>query len=448
VQGRGCGLKTIRTVSPGGVISTGSLRQLATHCQTADVPLRIGPRMDLQVQLPEAIVPEFTGRLREWVQFSSGEPNVISSACAPGGHAWLKESALLEAAESVHAVSTGMEVSLLDPDQALVPLFQSELNFSALPEEGTWSCALRLDGSVHMAAGRFLTQDLAETAAGYRAVRGNGLTGALAALGGPTSPPPVSAHVRPEYEGFQKHGGKWVLGFFCQNGIYDAALVEEMAYLCTKDSLGKVYLTPWHSFLIKGIADASLLVWDDFLRRRRIETRHASAQLFWRMLDAEPLLHRARKKIADDLSQMEVPLRDAFCAGMNTADDPSAFSIELAGTFPPRFRLFAREAPGQPRRKIGTYLLPFLPGAVRRLLEERPLTMADSAAKTDASKPREPAGHPKAVSYVCKECLNVYSEEYGDALTGLGPGVPFETLPASYVCPVCGAEKKHFRRAA
>jgi rubredoxin len=46
--------------------------------------------------------------------------------------------------------------------------------------------------------------------------------------------------------------------------------------------------------------------------------------------------------------------------------------------------------------------------------------------------------------YVCNICGYVYDPKLGDPDNGVAPGTPFEELPATWVCPVCGATKEHF----
>jgi rubredoxin len=46
--------------------------------------------------------------------------------------------------------------------------------------------------------------------------------------------------------------------------------------------------------------------------------------------------------------------------------------------------------------------------------------------------------------YVCDVCGYVYDPETGDEESGIVPGTPFESLPESWVCPVCGATKDSF----
>lgn len=46
--------------------------------------------------------------------------------------------------------------------------------------------------------------------------------------------------------------------------------------------------------------------------------------------------------------------------------------------------------------------------------------------------------------YVCGVCGFVYDPAKGDPDNGIPPGTPFENLPDTWVCPVCGARKDQF----
>ncbi len=46
--------------------------------------------------------------------------------------------------------------------------------------------------------------------------------------------------------------------------------------------------------------------------------------------------------------------------------------------------------------------------------------------------------------YKCSVCGYVYDPAQGDPDNGIAPGTPFENLPDSWVCPVCGATKDMF----
>jgi flavin reductase (DIM6/NTAB) family NADH-FMN oxidoreductase RutF/rubredoxin len=48
--------------------------------------------------------------------------------------------------------------------------------------------------------------------------------------------------------------------------------------------------------------------------------------------------------------------------------------------------------------------------------------------------------------YECTVCGYVYDPEVGDPDGGIAPGTPFEKIPDSWVCPVCGAAKSEFKK--
>jgi rubredoxin len=50
--------------------------------------------------------------------------------------------------------------------------------------------------------------------------------------------------------------------------------------------------------------------------------------------------------------------------------------------------------------------------------------------------------------YVCQVCGYVYDPAQGDPDNGIPPGTPFEKLPDTWECPVCGASKADFAKEA
>ena len=49
--------------------------------------------------------------------------------------------------------------------------------------------------------------------------------------------------------------------------------------------------------------------------------------------------------------------------------------------------------------------------------------------------------------YKCNVCGYVYDPEKGDPDSGINPNTSFESLPADWVCPVCGVGKDQFTKA-
>ncbi|MCX8036156.1 MAG: rubredoxin [Candidatus Sumerlaeia bacterium] len=46
--------------------------------------------------------------------------------------------------------------------------------------------------------------------------------------------------------------------------------------------------------------------------------------------------------------------------------------------------------------------------------------------------------------YRCTLCDYIYDPEVGDPEGGIAAGTPFEEIPDSWVCPLCGASKEDF----
>lgn len=53
---------------------------------------------------------------------------------------------------------------------------------------------------------------------------------------------------------------------------------------------------------------------------------------------------------------------------------------------------------------------------------------------------------PAPAKYKCQVCGWIYDPAIGDPDGGIKPGTPFESIPDTWVCPVCGAEKSQFSK--
>lgn len=51
---------------------------------------------------------------------------------------------------------------------------------------------------------------------------------------------------------------------------------------------------------------------------------------------------------------------------------------------------------------------------------------------------------PQAQRWICQPCGMIYDPVEGDIDGGIPPGTPFEAVPDTWFCPVCGARKREF----
>jgi len=61
-------------------------------------------------------------------------------------------------------------------------------------------------------------------------------------------------------------------------------------------------------------------------------------------------------------------------------------------------------------------------------------------------KEEKPAQAVVSQKYKCTVCGYIYDPEKGDPDSGIKPGTPFEELPDSWTCPICGADKSAFEK--
>jgi flavin reductase (DIM6/NTAB) family NADH-FMN oxidoreductase RutF/rubredoxin len=66
------------------------------------------------------------------------------------------------------------------------------------------------------------------------------------------------------------------------------------------------------------------------------------------------------------------------------------------------------------------------------------------------AKEKEPIEKMEATvklnKYECTVCGYIYDPAKGDPDGGIAPGTPWEKIPDSWVCPVCGADKSQFKK--
>jgi rubredoxin len=67
-------------------------------------------------------------------------------------------------------------------------------------------------------------------------------------------------------------------------------------------------------------------------------------------------------------------------------------------------------------------------------------------ASVSTVKYQKNGGISKMAKYKCSVCGWIYDPDAGDPDGGIAPGTPFEKIPDSWQCPVCGAAKSDFEK--
>lgn len=485
----------VRVLLRGGVVSPADLLQVADMAaRVGSEFLYPGVRQDILFPVagtsPDAVV-EHLGRagLSSAVVdtssdlFRGGANNVASSYLAVNVVEttwWLRETVYQKVLDAF-ATDPRLRVNLVDPFQAIVPLFHGDLNFVASPEEHYWHLYLRLPDmgeellpapvAVHTGDLIRVVRAIEERWHGGGEEQTNDPVGwemFLRGLGGGSQTPPPDAcsftlPTLPFLEGFHAMAsGQFWLGLYRREGRFPADFIRDLSSVCQETLVGKVAITPWKSLLLKGIRGRALPRWEELMAEHGINVRHSSLELNWHIpvLDGDALA--AKRRIVAELDRRDASLNGMTVTLTSSPREPyftdtvieqvpemvgngGRYDLRIADrtvrdTF--TYRTVASRAAeedlpdlliGLAQRRAG--------GEAAPNSVQTPPPRSDSAAGgTELPAP----ALERWIGYQCSSCLTVYEERYGAPESGVDPGTPFTDLSPEWSCSLCGAGLEAF----
>ena len=88
----------------------------------------------------------------------------------------------------------------------------------------------------------------------------------------------------PYYEGINMQSdGKYWLGLYWRNNNFRTGILKAMMERCIHTGVGKVSLTPWKSFIIKGITEKDRMGWEKLMGKFGMNMRHSSLEMNWHL---------------------------------------------------------------------------------------------------------------------------------------------------------------------
>jgi len=261
----------------------------------------------------------------------------------------------------------------------------------------------------------------------------------------------------PYYEGFNKAAGSYWLGIYRRDEYFDLAFLREVCDLCQKTRIAELYTTPWKSLIIKEIDPSCRPLWDFILGKYRVNVRHAANELNWQIEDLCEEGLSIKRAVIRHFDKEDVRTY-GLCFGVQIKAQSKMFASVLikkkAVKNPDRLKslnrydilhtvdfnpntqkwILFREA--VKKEYIGTYLV--------SLCKEFYSRQTGYATRPLEEDFKEVQLHNMKKIYQCKSCLSVYDPEQGDALLEISPGTPWQDVPESYGCAVCGSPKSDF----
>ncbi len=469
----------VRVFARGGVVSPGDLKQiLTTASELGNEVIHFGSRQDIlfPVSIRSKTILDTTFQaIRTDYDFGGKHyENIVSSYVAADilpATSWLHSDTYLYILDDFERYRPQLKVNIADPRQTLVPLFTGNLNFVASKQENYWYLYVSLPeyGNKLVCWPTLIyTFDVVRTVKALEAVYLDQPNLPITGLYDQTNASikannrPLQSELElptvpfPTYEGMNKMAGdKYWLGLYWRNNQYTINFLQALCDLCVQINIGKISITPWKSFIIKGIAERDKIKFEKLLGKFGINMRHSSLELNWHLpvLDEEALqLKRYLVRTFDqnDISTegltfaiKTVPM-NLFTSIVIEKNPASKYSdkYELLPTYNV---LYCRDF-NPNKRDYLAYAKDVLQEDLAPLLMELSRLYYEQLHYEPEVKVNKPAIEQKMLHpvYQCSHCLTVYDQAFGDESAGIAAGVTFEELSPTYVCSLCEAPKKDF----
>ncbi|WP_024482479.1 rubredoxin [Cellulophaga baltica] len=466
-----------RILLKGGVTSPGELKDVITMLEAAGLKeVYFGSRQDLLFPLNNADEEQLE-RISKYNTTIIGErsyQNIVSSyVCADIFEMtyWLKGSTYLYILEGFD-YAPKLKINITDAKQRLVPIFSGNLNFIASESEDYWYLNVKLP---HWETGAFYpvlvySWDINTISKAIEAifddiqdvdelffVLNKNLETNNKTIEKELEVPYLTF---PYYEGMNRMGlDQYWLGLYWRNNRYDLNFLKEFCGFCLDNGVGKICITPWKSFIVKGIKRQSRPDLEKFLGQWGINIRHSQLEMNWHLPvdDIEAL--ELKKFLVLSFDQNDISTYGLTFGLSNESGKRTHFSSVVIEkntaptivkdfairptynvlhfkNFDPNTQIYEVYAQDVDKIELPGLLMELSKKYFKQLGQEK--IIKEETKKVSEQLFRE--------VYQCTSCFTVYDKEYGDVSLGIPAGTLFDDLPEDYCCQVCDAKKSNFEK--
>lgn len=465
----------LRVFTNGGIVSPAQLKKILGAAKRAGVDyVHFGSRQDILFPIlakslkSESICQDMN---MNYELHEVENQNIVSSYVASGitaATSWVHSDTYHYILEDFN-YQPKIKINVVDPAQKLVPLFTGNLNFIASPIDNYWflylcceqdeitCCPFLVFSSQISEVSIFIEQmmHLNSKLTHHDLIQ---LIDKEMDLKDRKEELSIPENVFPYYEGFHKMtAGQHWLGLYWRNNQYDIPFMEAMCDLCAETNVGKIGITPWKSFIVKGIPDNQLLKWEKLLGKYGINTRHSSLELYWHtpVIDLDAM--NLKRFLVRTFDQNDInTLGLSFTIKTTPMNTFSSIIIEQnsASKYDGDFDLFesyniyhTKKFNPNEQEKIcfaKNVLREDLPALLIQLSHHYYDQLIFEEDKSKLVPKKEKVDAQKLLVYQCSSCLTIYDPRYGDEQNGIQAGVAFAELAETYCCPLCSANKVEY----
>ncbi len=464
----------------GGVLSPGELKQVIRLAEALGLDsIFFGSRQDIILPFQESnrdILKQFSDLAIDIVTEHSHQNIVCSYVSADifKNTGWLNGVKYLYILENFR-YNPKLKINITDPKQQLVPLFSGELNFIASEHEDYWYLNLKLphwDKPVYYPVLIF-SYDIAKISKEIEEIYTDAddveelfdLINANIETNNRTIEKELQIDYEPfpYYEGMNKIGlNRYWLGLYWRNNHYDISFLKEFSDFCLNHKVGKICITPWKSFIVKGIYKEDKLTLEKFLGKKGINVRHSSLELNWHIPVNDKDALNLKEFIVKSFDQNDISTYGMTFGISNHGEDKSYFTTamveknktpDIVKNFQvrPTFNVLYSKNFDPNSQEYIVYAQDIdkieLPGLLMELSQMYFDQLGETTDKEN-NKTSDKTTPVLSEVHQCSECMTIYDSTYGDEKANIAPNTPFEELPENYTCNVCEGSKKQFSKIA
>lgn len=465
----------VRVFVKGGIISPGDFLKIILVAEKLGADhLHFGSRQDILFSAKEKnkdILDEtFRSINTEYEINDFHHQNISSSYVAQDilpGKKWLASHVYHYVIDSFE-YRPKLRVNVVDPSQSLVPLFTGQINLIASNQENYWFVYLRfhrLQNPPWQMPLLVYTQDLVKVCEAIEDIDFFNSTWSYQELYSyltdnvkMNTQPVTEDLVLPEahfpyYEGINRQSdGKYWLGLYWRNNNFRTSILKAMMERCIHTGVGKVSLTPWKSFILKGIFEKDRIGWEKLMGKFGMNMRHSSLEMNWHLPALDKQALELKNFLVRELDQQDVStygltftiqtarsitLFTSVVIEQNelTPDDTQTYNILYSKNFNPNLPEYHLYAKNVDKSVLPSLILELSLVYFENLNEERIISPQAKSIMNNIQKDL----------YQCSSCQTIYDAEYGDMQAEVVPGTLFRELPDTYCCPTCGKPKSAFQ---
>jgi len=462
----------VRVFVKGGIISTGDFYKVLLVAEKLGAEyINLGSRQDILFAAKETnksvLDKEFEAINSHYEINSFQYQNIASSYVAQeivSGKQWLASHIYHYILDSFD-YRPKLRINIVDSSQSLVPLFTGQINFLASNQENFWYVYLRFkENSVPfqlpllvysedlvkiarcIEQDELISQDLTNSQVFDYLTKNLDLN--TQPVTEDLSLPDINF---PYYEGINRIAdGKYWLGLYWRNNQYRVSIMKAIIEKAIETNIGKVSLTPWKSFVIKGIFEKDRMGWEKLLGRFGMNLRHSALELNWHLPALSQSALDLKFYLVRELDKMDISTY-GLTFTIKTNDDITLFTsivIEFASDesfnilyskdFNPNLNNYRTYASGVPKTVLASLIVELSKMYFDNFNTETPLS----------SKLKTISDNIQRDLFQCSHCQTVYDPQLGDQDADIAQGTSFTSLPTSYICSTCGAPKADFERMA